>query len=142
MKAFDAVHLRQMFYGEHALLFWGVQVFGLVIPIILVLMKPFRKPLPMLIISIFVLLGSWLKRYIIVVPVQEHPFLPIQHEPANFMVYSPTLIEILISIAPIIMVIMIVSVLAKLFPIIPVWETAVHKGYIKDESEIETENHN
>jgi len=142
MKKFDAVHLRQLFAGEHALLFWGVQGLGLIIPIILLLMKPFRKPLPMLIIGIFVLAGSWLKRYIIVVPVQEHPYLPIQHEPANFMVYSPTLIEILISIAPIIMVLMIISVLAKLFPVIPIWETAVHKGLIKDETEIETENHN
>ncbi|NVO09698.1 MAG: polysulfide reductase NrfD [Bacteroidales bacterium] len=141
MKKFDAVHLRELLAGEHALLFWSVQGLGLIIPIILLLIKPFRKPLPMLIIGIFVLAGSWLKRYIIVVPVQEHPFLPIQHEPSNFMVYSPTLIEILISIAPIIMVLMIISVLAKLFPIIPVWETVVHKGLIKDETEIENNNH-
>jgi Ni/Fe-hydrogenase subunit HybB-like protein len=141
MKKFDAVHLQQLFAGEHALLFWGVQGFGLIIPIILLLIKPFRKPLPMLVIGIFVLIGSWLKRYIIVVPSQEHPFLPIQHVPDNFMVYSPTLIEILISLAPIIMVLMIVTVLSKLFPIIPVWETAVHKGYIKDETESENEIH-
>lgn len=96
----------------------------------------------MLIIGILVLLGSWLKRYIIVIPVQEHPFLPIQHEPSNFIVYSPTLIEILISIAPIIMVIMIISVLAKLFPVVPVWETAVHEGLIKDETEADIESHN
>jgi molybdopterin-containing oxidoreductase family membrane subunit len=56
------------------------------------------------------------------------------------MVYSPTLIEILISIAPIIMVLMIVTVLAKLFPVIPVWETAVHNGIIKDETEEENEH--
>ena len=142
MKKFDAAHLHQLFGGEHALLFWGVQGLGLIIPIILLLIKPFRKPLPMLIIGIFVLIGSWLKRYIIVVPVQEHPFLPIQHEPSNFMVYSPTLIEILISIAPLIMVVMIISVLAKLFPIIPVWETAVHNGLIKDDTEDVVENHN
>lgn len=142
MKKFDAVHLQQLFAGEHALLFWAVQGLGLITPIILLLFKPFRKPLPMLVIGIFVLAGSWLKRYIIVVPTQEHPFLPMQHVPENFMVYSPTLIEIMISIAPLVMVVMIVSVLSKLFPIIPVWETAVHKGLIKDESEVESEDHN
>lgn len=142
MKKFDAAHLTQLLRGEHALLFWGVQGLGLIIPIILLLIKPFRKPFPMLIIGILVLLGSWLKRYIIVIPVQEHPFLPIQHEPSNFIVYSPTLIEILISIAPIIMVIMIISVLAKLFPVVPVWETAVHEGLIKDETEADIESHN
>ena len=30
------------------------------------------------------------------------------------------------------MVIMIITVLAKLFPIIPVWETAVHEGIINE----------
>jgi len=142
MKKFDAAHLQQLFAGEHAILFWGVQGLGLIIPIILLLMKPFRKPLPMLIIGVFVLIGSWLKRYIIVVPTQEHPFLPMQHVPNNFMVYSPTLIEILISIAPIIMVLMIITVLSKLFPIIPVWETAVHRGLIEDETETDSKNHN
>ncbi len=132
MKKFEIIHLHQLFEGEHAMLFWGVQLFGLIIPAIILLFKPLRKPLPMLIIGIFVLVGSWLKRYIIVVPVQEHPFLPIQHVPENFIVYSPTLIEILISVAPLIMVLMIITVLSKLFPIIPVWETAVHKGLIKE----------
>jgi molybdopterin-containing oxidoreductase family membrane subunit len=67
--------------------------------------------------------------------VQEHPFLPIQHVPENFMVYSPTLPEIMISVAPIIMAIMIISVLTKLFPVIPVWETSVERGYIKESHE-------
>jgi len=132
MKKLEIIHIRQLFSGEHALLFWGVQIFGLILPAILLIIKKLRKPLPMLIIGIFVLVGSWLKRYIIVVPTQEHPFLPMQHVPENFMVYHPTLIEILISIAPLIMVLMIITVLSKLFPIIPVWETAVHNGLIAE----------
>jgi Ni/Fe-hydrogenase subunit HybB-like protein len=74
-----------------------------------------RKPLPMLLIGIVVLIAAWLKRYLIVVPVQSHPFLPIQHVPEEFILYKPTLIEILISVGPIIMVVMIVSVLAKAY---------------------------
>jgi len=135
MKKFEGTHLYELFAGKHAFLFWGTQIFGLILPIILMIMKPFRKPLPLMVIGIFVLIGSWLKRYIIVVPVQEHPFLPIQHVPENFMVYSPTMAEIMISVAPIIMVIMIISVLTKLFPVIPVWETAAERGYIKESHE-------
>jgi molybdopterin-containing oxidoreductase family membrane subunit len=60
------------------------------------------------------------------VPVQQHPYLPIQHVPEEFILYKPTLIEILISVGPLIMVLMIVSVLAKLIPVIPVWETIEH----------------
>lgn len=126
LKTGDAIHLKELLVGHDALLFWSVQIFGLIIPTILLLIKPFRKPLPMLVIGIFVLIAAWLKRYLIVVPVQQHPYLPIQHVPEEFILYKPTLIEILISVGPIIMVLMIVSVLAKLMPVIPVWETIEH----------------
>ena len=76
----------------------------------------------MLILSIFILLGSWFKRYIIVVPTMEHPYLPIQNVPDYFKFYSPTLIEIAVTIAPLLMVLMIISILSKAFPIISIWE--------------------
>lgn len=132
LKKFDAIHLHELLVGKDALLFWGVMIFGLILPTILLLFKRIRKPTPMLIIGIMVLATSWLKRYLIVVPVQQHPYLPIQHVPEEFMIYKPTLVEILISVGPIIMVIMIITVLAKVFPIIPVWETAVHEGMINE----------
>lgn len=138
MKKFDAHHLHELFVGRYAIMFWGCQIGGLVLPIILLLIKPFRKPLPMLFIGLAVVVGSWFKRYIIVIPGQEHPYLPIQHLPENFQLYTPTVTETLISIAPIVMVLMIVSVLAKVFPIIPVWETAVHEGHIQEPEEVES----
>ncbi len=122
MKKFDAVHLNELFSGAHALLFWGVQILGLVLPILLLLFKKMRKPFPAMIISIFVLIGAWLKRYIIVIPTQEHPYLPIQGVPDVFKHYSPTLIEILITIAPLILAIIIITILSKVIPIIPISE--------------------
>jgi len=123
MKKFEATHLNALFTGTHALLFWSVQILGLILPTILLIFNKMRKPLPMLIIAIFVIVGAWLKRYIIVVPTQEHPFLPIQNVPLNFKIYSPTLIETLISIAPIILILIIITVLSKVIPIIPIHET-------------------
>jgi len=82
-----------------------------------------RKPLPMLFIGAAVLIGAWFKRYIIVVPTMEHPYLPIQNVPLSFKVYTPTLTEILITILPFILVLIIITVLAKVIPIIPVHET-------------------
>jgi len=123
MKKFEAIHLQNLFTGGHAILFWSVQILGLVLPIILLLFKQIRRPKPMLIIALFVLMGAWLKRYIIVVPTMEHPFLPIQNVPLHFKVYSPTLIEILITIAPLIMVLLIITILSKVVPIIPIHET-------------------
>jgi Ni/Fe-hydrogenase subunit HybB-like protein len=120
MKKFDAVHIRELFTGAYALLFWSVQILGLVLPIILLLFKKARKPLPMLFIALFVLVGAWLKRLIIVVPTQLHPNLPIQNVPEYFKSYTPTLIETAITAASFILVLMIITVLAKFFPIIPI----------------------
>lgn len=123
MKKFEARHIHDLFVGSHAILFWSVQLLGLVGPIIALLFSRMRKPLPMLIVGIFVLVGSWFKRYIIVIPTMEHPYLPIQNVPYHFKVYTPTLTEILISVAPVILVLIIVTVLSKVIPIIPVHET-------------------
>ena len=128
LKRGDAIHLQELFAGKDALMFWTVQVGGLILPILFLLFRRFRKPLPILIISVVVLIAAWFKRYLIVIPTQEHPFLPIQHVPQNFVHYSPTLIETLISIAPFILVLMIITLISKFFPVIPLHETAREKG--------------
>lgn len=124
MKALDAIHLRELFTGEYAPLFWGIQIIGLVLPIILLLFRQIRKPLPLFIIALFVLSASWLKRFIIVVPPQAHPFLPVQNVPAEWHFYSPTIIETAITLASIILVLIIITILSKLFPVLPVCELA------------------
>ena len=83
-----------------------------------------RKPLPLMLISVFMLAGSWLKRYIIVVPPQEHPFLPVQNMPVEWIIYKPTLVETLVTLLTIILVLIIITILSKLFPVIPIWEMA------------------
>jgi len=69
------------------------------------------------------LVGAWFKRYIIVVPTMEHPYLPIQNVPLNFKIYTPTLIEILVTLAPFILVLLIITILSKVIPIISIHET-------------------
>lgn len=120
LKKFDAVHIREIFTGSYALMFWSVQILGLVLPIILLLFKKARKPMPMLVIALFVFVGAWFKRLIIVVPAQLHPNLPIQNVPEYFKFYTPTMIETAITAASFILVLMIITVLAKIFPIIPI----------------------
>jgi molybdopterin-containing oxidoreductase family membrane subunit len=124
LKKFDALHLHELFAGKHALLFWGVQLLGLVIPFFLLLFRKMRKPFPLMIISLFVLAASWLKRFIIVIPPQAHPYLPVQYVPDEWIVYKPTLIETAITIASILLVLIIVTILSKLFPVVPIWEMA------------------
>jgi Ni/Fe-hydrogenase subunit HybB-like protein len=137
LKTPDAIHLKELLAGHFAPLFWGVQLLGLVIPVFLLLFKQFRKPVPTLIIACFVLAASWLKRYIIVVPPQAHPFLPVQNFPVQWMVYKPTLIEIAISIAPIVLALMIITVLSKFFPVLPIHELAEEETLAVDGKEFD-----
>lgn len=122
----ESKHLYELFAGRYAVMFWASQLGGLIIPIILMLFKQLRKPLPMVIIASAVLIASWLKRYIIVVPTQEHPFLPIQYLPEHFKVYSPTIIESAVTLGAFLLALIIITILSKLFPVITVWET-VHE---------------
>jgi len=124
MKTQDAIHLKELFTGGHALLFWGVQLCGLVIPVFLMLFRSVRRPTPMLIISTIMLISAWLKRFLIVVPPQAHPYLPVQNFPVEWIVYKPTLIEILVTAASFLLVLIIITILSKLFPVIPIWELA------------------
>ena len=58
----------------------------------------------------------------------EHPFLPVQNVPDHFVHYSPTSIEISIMMFSFFASILIISVLAKLFPVVSIWEYAESKG--------------
>jgi molybdopterin-containing oxidoreductase family membrane subunit len=131
LKRGDAIHLYDLFTGENAFLFWTTQLCGLIIPILLLIFGKMRKPLPLLIISIFVFVGAWFKRYIIVVPTMKDPYLPIQHVPLNFKTYTPTLIEIAVTMASFIIVLMIITVLSKFFPVVPMYETAKEEKIIE-----------
>jgi Ni/Fe-hydrogenase subunit HybB-like protein len=132
MKTAEGIHLRNLFTGSFASMFWLVQVLGLFLPIVLMLLKFFRKPLPLTIISVFVLVASWFKRYIIVIPTLEHPFLPVQNVPEYFRNYSPTSIEIMITLFSFMAALLIITFLAKMFPVITIWEYAEEKGIDKE----------
>ena len=118
----NANHVHEMLYGHESIMFWMVQLGGLVIPFILILFRPMRRGLPLTLISIVILAGAWFKRVLIVVPTQLAPYYPIQNVPDKWTHYMPTIPEMAITLASFILVLIIMSVLAKLFPVIPVWE--------------------
>ncbi|MEA3446563.1 MAG: NrfD/PsrC family molybdoenzyme membrane anchor subunit [Bacteroidota bacterium] len=129
MKSLDFGHITELFAGHEAPLFYGIQVFGMIIPIFLLIFKKMRTPMPMLLISIVVVIGAFLKRYLIVVPTQFHPTFPIQNVPESFHHYVPTLPEMTITASLIAGVLLIITLFVRLFPIVPIWETAHENGH-------------
>lgn len=134
LKGGEAEHLRSMLFGHDSLMFWMVQLGGLILPFTLLLIPAMRKPLPATVLSVIILVGAWFKRFLIVVPVQLHPYFPIQNVPKEFMEYTPTTPEIAVTVASFILVLIIITVLSKLFPVIPIWE-------MKEELESEKTKH-
>lgn len=120
MVGVEGEHITELFVGKYAPMYWFVQLGGLVLPIILLFFKPLRKPLPILIISIFVVLGAWLKRFLIVIPSLQHPYLPIQGVDESYLHYNPTWEEWAITISSFAWLLLIITVLIKLFPVIPI----------------------
>ena len=122
-KKEEITHVNLLFTGEYAPLFWFVTIGGLIVPIVVLLFKKGRKPLPMFIIGLLVVVGSWWKRYLIVTPTLLHPFLPIQGVPEKWHHYFPSLHEWVITIATLAMAFLIITFLVRYLPIIPIQRT-------------------
>ena len=123
MKKPEEAHLTQLFAGEFAPLFWFAIVVGMVIPVIVLLTKKGRKPLPMFIAGIMVVVGAWFKRYLIVTPTLLHPFLPMQDVPQSYKHYFPSWEEWAIAMGSLAGALLIITFFARIFPIIPIHET-------------------
>ena len=108
-----------------------VTIGGLVIPVLLLLFKKGRKPLPMFFIGLVVVIGSWWKRYIIITPTLLHPFLPIQGVPESWHHYFPSFHEWLITIATLAMALLIITVLVRYLPVVPIQRTADEQEKLK-----------
>jgi Ni/Fe-hydrogenase subunit HybB-like protein len=129
MKSGESAHILGLLVGEYALLFWIVQIVGMIAPILLMIFRPFRKPVPLFVMSILIVIGAFLKRFLIVTPTLLHPFLPIQNYPESYHHYHPTFSEMMITVGSIAGIALIISLFIKLFPIIPISETAHEKGF-------------
>lgn len=122
MKKAEAGHLESLFTGEFSWLFWSVIIIGMVLPILILIFPSGRKPLPMFIMGIIVVVGAWLKRYLIVVPTLLHPFLPMTDVSESYRHYWPTWEESAITIGSLAGALLVVTFFVRIFPIVPIAE--------------------
>ena len=132
MKKPEASHLTGLFTGEFVLMFWFAIIVGMIIPILMLLFKKGRKPLPMFIAGVMIVIGAWFKRYLIVTPTLLHPFLPMQDVPAGFHHYFPSWEEWAIAMGSLAGALLIITFFARIYPIIPIQET-ITEQHEKDE---------
>jgi molybdopterin-containing oxidoreductase family membrane subunit len=123
MKKPEQAHLSQLFAGEYAPMFWFAIMVGMIIPIIVLLFKKGRRPLPMFIVGVMVVVGAWFKRYLIVTPTLLHPFLPMQEVPENYHHYFPSWEEWAIAMGSLAGALLIITFFARVFPVISIYKT-------------------
>lgn len=134
MKKPEEQHLTTLFAGEFAPLFWFAITVGMVIPTLILIFKKGRRPLPMFIAAIMVVVGAWFKRYLIVTPTLLHPFLPMSNVKESYKHYFPSWEEWAIAMGSLAGVLLIITFFTRIFPIIPIQETITEQDE-KHESE-------
>ncbi|HEY5687366.1 MAG TPA: NrfD/PsrC family molybdoenzyme membrane anchor subunit [Yeosuana sp.] len=134
----EDIHLNALVSGEYAFLFWFAQIVGLLLPLLIVLFKNGRKPFPMFVVGMMVVVGSWWKRYVIVTPTLLHPFLPIEGVPESWHHYFPSIHEWLITAATLAMCMLIITFLVRFLPVIPIQRTAEERDMLKNTKNTES----
>jgi molybdopterin-containing oxidoreductase family membrane subunit len=127
----ESAHLQGLFVGQYASLFWLVIVGGLILPIIVLVFPQGRKPIPVFIVGLIVVVGAWWKRYLIVTPTLLHPFLPIQGVPESWHHYFPSVMEWIITFGTLASALLIITLLVRYLPIVPIHETAMEQGVLE-----------
>lgn len=120
--------LSMLFSGPHALAFWSMAVIGLLVPAFLVAIPRTRTIPGIVIASILINIGLWLKRYVIIIPALHSPFLPIQGVPTEWAYYRPTWVEWSVTAAEFVGFILLYALFSKVSPIISIWETREAKA--------------
>jgi Ni/Fe-hydrogenase subunit HybB-like protein len=123
MKKPEEEHLTQLFAGEFAPMFWFAILIGMVVPISIILFPKGRKPMPMFVAGIMVVVGAWFKRYLIVTPTMLHPFLPKYDAPERYSHYFPSWEEWAIAMGSLAGMLLIITFFVRVFPIISIYKT-------------------
>lgn len=124
MPEAEAEHLHTLFTGDYSLVFWGGIVAGVLLPATVPIAKLGRTPVVLTGLAVLVVIGHWLKRFAIVIPTMAHPFVPIQLVPPAWEHYVPTWQELAITAATLAGVLLVITVFARLFPVLPIAEVA------------------
>lgn len=97
---------------------------GVLLPIVIIAVPAFRTINSISFASAIVVVAMWVKRYIIIIPTLETPLLPVQETRMEYIHYSMTWIEWLLTLSGLAVFCLFFYLYSKFVPIIPISETA------------------
>jgi Ni/Fe-hydrogenase subunit HybB-like protein len=117
--------LHAIMTGHYAAEFWVMIFVGLVLPILMLITPLGRTVAGITVAAVFVNVGMWLKRFIIVVPTLASPFMPPRD--GAHLAYVPTWVEWSITAGGFAAFLLMFILFSKVFPIISIWEVDTTK---------------
>ena len=115
--------IQQLFVGQFAWLFWFYILGGILLPILLMMSARTRTIKGIITAAVLVIVAMWIERYLIIVAGFRVPLMA--YPPEN---YSPSWVEWSILAGGFALFMLIISVFAKLFPVVSIWEVIEHRG--------------
>ena len=125
--------------AEYGWWFLYANLFGILLPILVVAIPKTRTPNMITIASFFMVIALWIKRYLIIVPTLESPLLPMQDTRLEYVKYSATWVEWALTFAGIASFFLFFTLLSKFITIIPISEFGNKEREVIAASEIEIE---
>ncbi len=123
LEAGMAFHFDQLMTGPFDVLFWFYLLGSIALPGLLIL-NPRTRTIPgICAAAVLALIGMYIERYLIVVAGLRVPLMA--YDPSS---YTPTWVEWSILGGAFALFMLIISIFAKLFPVISVWEVIEHRG--------------
>ena len=116
-------HFAQLMTGPFWPAFWTYILGCILLPGLIILNPRTRTIRGITAAALLALVGMWIERYLIVVAGFRVPLMP--YEPSD---YVPTWVEWSILAGAFALFMLIISVFAKLFPVISIWEVVEHRG--------------
>ena len=93
---------------------------AIVLPIVILIIPRLRTPNKITLLAVCVMIGLWLKRYLIIVPTLETPYFPIQDMRPEYVHYSATWIEWALTIGGVALGVLMLMVFNFFAPVVPV----------------------
>jgi molybdopterin-containing oxidoreductase family membrane subunit len=129
VEAAEKLLLRQLFFGDYAILMWGDLTLSILVPLLMIgsvlTFKRLRQFTPGIVTaaSVLIIIGAWAKRYLIVVPSLSTPYLQNPGLPFDWVHYRPTWVEWSITFGGIAVFLLMYMMFTKVFPMVSIWET-------------------
>jgi molybdopterin-containing oxidoreductase family membrane subunit len=122
-------------WKEYGLWFYFAAFAGVLLPMILAGVPFIRSINSITLASVIAVAGMWIKRYLIVVPTLETPLLPIQDTRPEYIHYSITWVEWLLTFGGVAVFFLFFMTFIRFMPIIPVadiMEKTEHKDFVTE----------